>query len=108
MVWTIGSVVGAVESVQMNSMYSISRSFACRCVNSTYGTSTSGQRVTTRCPHSLSLYAAVRNTSLKEFLSTYMILIHTSAASDLAIQNEALAEFEAAHGAVIGELSTTG
>jgi len=37
-----------------------------------------------------------------------MILIHTRAASDLAIQNEALAEFEAAHGAVIGERSTTG
>ena len=38
----------------------------------------------------------------------YMILIHTSAASDLAIQSESLAEFEDAHGAVIGELSTTG
>ena len=37
-----------------------------------------------------------------------MILIHTNAASDLAIRNEALAEFEAAHGAVIGELSPTG
>ena len=38
----------------------------------------------------------------------YMILIHTSAASDLAIQSESLAEFEDAHAAVIGELSTTG
>lgn len=38
----------------------------------------------------------------------YMILIHASAASELAIQSEAFAEFEAAHGAVIGELSTTG
>lgn len=38
----------------------------------------------------------------------YMILIHASAASDLAIRSEALSEFEAAHGAVIGELSTTG
>ena len=37
-----------------------------------------------------------------------MILIHTNAASDLAIRNEALAEFEAAHGAVIGELSPNG
>ncbi|MET0992059.1 MAG: YciI family protein [Lacisediminihabitans sp.] len=38
----------------------------------------------------------------------YMILIYTSAASAEAIQTEALDEFRAAHGFVIGELTASG
>ena len=38
----------------------------------------------------------------------YMILIYTSTASDQAIQSEALDEFQAAHGTVIGELTASG
>ncbi len=37
-----------------------------------------------------------------------MNLIRTNAASNIAIRSEALAEFEAARGAVIGERSATG
>ena len=38
----------------------------------------------------------------------YMILIYASDASERAIQNEALDEFETAHGSVIAELSSSG